>query len=117
MQNSEMSIKVFEETEYTITLYYMEDRYKRMMLWKQQPLQNKLKAFEFVMSEIYRWRNKTNIFKLSITQEIQPVHKNMTVLKKELLSIRRFQKLKDVAKERRDELKQESKGNLIHIMQ
>ena len=69
------------------------------------------------MSEIYRWRNKTNIFKQSITQEIQPVHKNMKVLKKELLSIRRFQKLKDIAKERRDELKKESKGNLIHIIQ
>jgi CHAD domain-containing protein len=67
------------------------------------------------MSEIYRWRNKINIYKLSVTEEIQPVHKNMGALRDELLSIRRFHKVKEIAKQIRDENSLELKGNVIFI--
>lgn len=62
------------------------------------------------MSEIYRWRNKINIYKQSVTNEIQPVHKDMEALRSELLSIKRFQKIKEVAEEIRDEHTFQLKG-------
>ena len=102
IQSEEMADKVFEETEYTNTLNYMADRYKKTILSKQQPMQNKLKAFEFIMNELYRWRNQVNRLKQSVTKEIQPVHKDMEPVKKELLSLRKFQKLKEAAKERQE---------------
>lgn len=80
----------------------MADRFKQMMISKQQPMQHKLKAYEFLMEEIYRWRNELNRYKQSNTSEVVPVYKDMSGIKQELLKIKQFQKLKEECKMRED---------------
>lgn len=101
-QNIEMEDKVFEETEYTNTLNLMADRYKQMMLCKQQPMQHKLKAYEYLWQENNHWKNELNRFKQSITTEIKPSEKDVESIRKQYLYPMIFEKLKKECKHRED---------------
>ena len=104
VKNREMSVKVFEENEYTHTLNYMSDRYKKMLLCKQQPLQNRLIAYEFLMEELGRWKINLSRLKMTDVQEVSEIHSNVAPLKKELLHIRQYVKFKEICKEHEQEM-------------
>ena len=43
-----MKYMIFEETEYTVTLNHMIDRYKRNIIAKNPPMQKKLKEYRML---------------------------------------------------------------------
>lgn len=114
-KNLEMEAKVFEQTEYTNTLDYMSDRYKQMMLWKQQPLQNRLIAYEFLMEEYVRWKNNLNRLRETQTEEIPQIHLDTQPLKEEYMRIKQYEIFKNDWKlEIEEEKRQESISPTIH---
>lgn len=109
-QNLEMEEKVFEETEYTHTLNLMTDRYQQMMLSKQQPLQHRLKAYEYLWQENNHWKNELNRFKLSLTTEIKPSEKDTEGIRKQFLYPMIFDRLKKECMHR-EQMKLEQDAN------
>jgi hypothetical protein len=106
-KNLEMEANVLEQTEYTNTLDYMSDRYKQMMLCKQQPLQNRLIAYEFLMDEYVRWKNNLDRLRKTETEEIPQIHFDSQPLKDEYMKIKQYEKFKEAWKMEEEEKKRQ----------